>query len=149
MIPTPGIYISSVSLAITLFLGWLTYWNRRGHNRLGSTRLSLDEKLAGNDLMNKLATQQREELIRIYRQLETLETKVANLDRRDLERQKTIGLQHKELMETNNLLGRIRILFLSFVIRVEGAWQNHDVMPKLTTEERKLLEDTTSKGMKS
>lgn len=137
-----GEILGTVSIVVTLLLGILVFITNRRANRTSEKKLTLEEQQAADEREDGIAERRRVELERLYGRVEKLEEIVKQLQAADRKKQVTINEQADELERTNDILSDVRALFSKFVTRVEEAWASGKAMPTLTTEERRLLEDT-------
>ena len=121
-------------IGVTLLLGIFTYVNVRRANKTSEKKVSVEEQQAEDSREDVIARRRAEELDRVYERIDKLEATVEELKESDRLKQITIeGL--------TDLLARVRSLFLTFINRVESAWEGGDKMPKLTEIELALLQD--------
>ena len=133
-----------VSILVTLALGVLVGINtwRANRNDEKATDVETDDKIAARRLGE---IQRLDALVKELRtDMNAMKETIAELQKRDNEKQATINSQRDELDRTNEVLSDVRRLFAEFVARVEFAWESgHETMPSLTKAERDLLENTT------
>lgn len=137
-----GFVLGLISICVTLLLGVLVFITNRRANTTADKKLTFEEQQAEDTRHRSISEERRRELDRLYLRVDKLEKTVQELQRRDEAKQKTIDDQADELERTNALLGLVRRLFVRYTARVEKAWKDGHTMPKLTTEELALLEDT-------
>lgn len=126
---------------VAAFLAVFTVHTNLRASKTSEKKVTVEEQIAEDAREDVIATRRREELDRLYElraqdnaRLEKLEKKVDELTESDRLKQITIeGL--------TELLARVRSLFLTFINRVESAWDNGHSMPKLTEIELALLKD--------
>ena len=140
---TVGETFTGVGVGVSLLGVLFVYLNQRRANKIdeSATEVETDDKIAARRLgeiqrLDALVTGLRADLTK-------MQETIAELQKRDREKQTTIDEQATELAATNKILTDVRKLFFEFVGRVEFAWESqHDVMPTLTRAERDLLENT-------
>lgn len=140
---TVGETFTGVGVGVSLLSVLFLYLNQRRANKIdeSATEVETDDKIAARRLgeiqrLDALVTGLRADMTQ-------MQETIAELQKRDREKQTTIDEQASELAATNKLLSDVRKLFFQFVERVEFAWDSkHDVMPSLTRAERELLEHT-------
>lgn len=140
---TVGETFTGVGVGVSLLSVLFLYLNQRRANKIdeSATEVETDDKIAARRLgeiqrLDALVTGLRADMTQ-------MQETIAELQKRDREKQTTIDEQASELAATNKLLTDVRKLVFEFVARVEFAWESqHDVMPTLTRAERDLLENT-------
>lgn len=152
MLTWGGLAVSVLSLA-------LVYITNRRANRTDEKKLTVEEQQAEYGQQDGIAKRRLEELKRVYERMDTLEatvkrleSTVAALEERDRQKQRTIDEQHDKIEEqsveldhTKGLVAALRTLIVDYAARVEQAWRDGHVMPLLTPEERRILEDTLTR----
>lgn len=135
--------ILSLIVAVSALLGVvLVFITNRRANKTGEKKLTLDEQVAEDARKRSISEERRIELERLYLRVEKLELALADLQKRDEQKQKTIDTQAVDLERTTDALEGLRGLFVAFVKRVEQAWSDGHSMPTLTEHEQALLEMT-------
>lgn len=140
---TVGETFTGVGVGVSLLSVLFLYLNQRRANKIdeSATEVETDDRIAARRLGE---IQRLDALVRELRtDMNAMKETIAELQRRDTEKQRTIDTQATELEDTNAVLSELRALVYAFVKRVEFAWtEKHEVMPSLTRDERDLLENT-------
>lgn len=140
---TVGETFTGVGVGVSLLGVLFLYFNQKRANKISETAVDVetDDKIAARRLGE---IQRLDALVKELRaDMNAMKETIAELQKRDNEKQRTIDTQADELERTNEILSDVRRLFSEFVKRVEFAWEaGHETMPSLTREERELLEHT-------